>query len=47
MATVVVVDDDIDAVDIFCDYLKLKNVAVLGRGYNGKSAVDLYQKQFC
>lgn len=44
MATAVVVDDDGDAVDVFCDYLKLKNVTVLGRGHDGKSAVDLYQK---
>ncbi len=44
MATAIVVDDDVDAVEIFCDYLKLKNVTVLGRGYNGKSAVDLYRK---
>jgi DNA-binding NarL/FixJ family response regulator len=44
MATAIVVDDDTDTVEVFCDYLALKNVQVLGRGSNGKSAVELYQK---
>ncbi|WP_268543303.1 response regulator [Candidatus Nitrosotenuis cloacae] len=43
MTTAVVVDDDIDTVDVFCDYLKMKDVVVLGRGHNGKEAVSLYQ----
>jgi two-component system chemotaxis response regulator CheY len=42
--TAIVVDDDYDIVETFCEYLKLKNVHVLGRGHNGKDAVDLYQK---
>jgi DNA-binding NarL/FixJ family response regulator len=44
MVTAIVIDDDIDTVDVFCDYLKLKNVEVLGRGHNGKDAFELYQK---
>lgn len=44
MVTAIVIDDDIDTVDVFCDYLELKNVKVLGRGYNGRVAVELYQK---
>ena len=44
MITSIVVDDDVDTVDVFCDYLQLVNVKVLGRGYNGKAAVELYQK---
>ena len=44
MVTSIVIDDDVDTVDVFCDYLKLVDVKVLGRGYNGKSAVELYQK---
>jgi len=43
MTTAVVVDDDIDTVDVFCDYLKMKDVKVLGKGHNGKEAVTLYQ----
>lgn len=44
LTTAVVIDDDHDIVDTFCEYLELKNVHVLGKGYNGKDAVELYQK---
>lgn len=44
MITSIVIDDDVDTVDVFCDYLQLVDVKVLGRGYNGKAAVELYQK---
>ena len=43
MVTAIVIDDDVDTVDVFCDYLEIKNVQVVGRGYNGKAAVELYQ----
>ena len=43
MVTAIVVDDDVDTVDVFCDYLRLKNVTILGSGYNGKEAVQLYK----
>lgn len=43
MGTAIVIDDDVDTVDVFCDYLEMKNVKVLGRGYNGKEAVELYR----
>jgi two-component system chemotaxis response regulator CheY len=42
--TAIVVDDDYDIVETFCEYLELKNVHVLGKGHNGKDAVELYQK---
>lgn len=44
MTTAIVIDDDTDTVDVFCDYLEIKNVQVLGKGHNGKIAVELYQK---
>ena len=44
MTKVVVVDDDIDTVEVFCEYLEIKDINVVGRGYDGKSAVDLYDK---
>ena len=44
MVNVIVVDDDVDTVEVFCEYLEIKDVAVLGRGYNGKTAVELYEK---
>lgn len=43
MVTAIVIDDDVDTVDVFCDYLEIKDVQVLGRGYNGKMAVELYE----
>jgi len=42
--TAIVVDDDCGMVETFCEYLELKNVHVLGKGYNGKDAVELYQR---
>ncbi|HEY8110109.1 MAG TPA: response regulator [Candidatus Nitrosotenuis sp.] len=44
MITSIVIDDDVDTVDVFCDYLEIVNVKVVGRGHNGKVAVELYQK---
>lgn len=40
----IVIDDDKDTVSVFKDYLILKGVDVIGFGYNGKEAVDLYRK---
>lgn len=40
--SLIVIDDDPDTVDVFCEYLKLKGFDVLGHGYNGKEAVELY-----
>ena len=44
MVSVIVVDDDRDTVEVFCEYLSIKDIEVLGRGYDGKTAVELYQK---
>ena len=44
MTTSIVVDDDFDTVEVFSEYLELKDIHVVGKGYNGKDAVDLYQK---
>jgi DNA-binding response OmpR family regulator len=44
LVTVIVVDDDVDTVEVFCEYLEIKDVTVLGRGYNGKTAVELYER---
>lgn len=41
---VLVIDDDKDTVEVFCEYLSLKDIEVVGRGYNGKDAVELYKK---
>ena len=44
MVKVIVVDDDVDTVEVFCEYLEIKDITVLGRGYNGKTAVELYER---
>lgn len=43
LVKVIVVDDDVDTVEVFCEYLEIKDITVLGRGYNGKTAVELYE----
>jgi two-component system, chemotaxis family, chemotaxis protein CheY len=40
----IVIDDDKDTVSVFKDYLSLKGIDVVGVGYNGKEAVQLYLK---
>ncbi|MBI5378330.1 MAG: response regulator [Thaumarchaeota archaeon] len=42
--TAIVIDDDPDTVELFCEYLELKGIHVIGKGYDGKEAVELYQK---
>lgn len=45
MIKVIVVDDDKDTVEVFCEYLAIKNIQVLGRGYSGKDAVELFKEK--
>ena len=40
--SVVVVDDDLDTLEIFEEYLTIKGVEVLGTGKNGYEAVELF-----
>jgi len=42
LITAVVIDDDKNMVDFFSEYLEIKNVNVIGKGYDGKEAIDLY-----
>ena len=42
--TVIVVDDDPESAEILSDLLKLRSIDVLGMGYNGKDAIQLYKK---
>jgi len=44
LVTSIIVDDDFDTVEVFSEYLELSDIDVVGKGYNGKDAVDLYQK---
>lgn len=40
--TAIVVDDDRDLVESFCEYLRIVDVSVVGYGYNGKAAIEMY-----
>ena len=42
--TAIVVDDDHDTVEVFSDLLQILQIQVIGKGYDGRQAVDLYQK---
>ena len=41
---VIVIDDDADIVSMLCELLDFGGVNVLGVGYNGKEAVELYDE---
>ncbi len=40
---VVVVDDDYNTVEVFTEFLELKNIKVVGKGFDGNDAVKLYR----
>lgn len=42
--TAIVIDDDKDIVNFFSEYLEINDINVIGKGYDGKEAVDLYVK---
>src|SRR5579872_6966046 len=42
--TAIVIDDDRDTVSVLCDFLQIKGIKVIGRGYDGLEAVELYKK---
>ncbi len=44
MTSAIVIDDDKDVVESFSKMLEYSNVNVVGKGYDGKEAVELYQK---
>lgn len=44
MTTAIVVDDEKDVLDVFCEYLSVKDINVLATGNNGLDAVNLYKR---
>jgi two-component system chemotaxis response regulator CheY len=40
----IVIDDNFDIVELFCEFLEMQGIKIVGRGYNGKDAEDLYEK---
>jgi CheY-like chemotaxis protein len=43
--TVIVIDDDEDTVRLFSEFLEEHKIHVLGKGFDGKMAVELYQEK--
>lgn len=41
-SSVIVIDDDEDTVRLFSEFLEENNISVLGKGFDGKSAVELF-----
>lgn len=42
--TAIVIDDDIDTVSVLCEFLRIKGINVLGKGYDGAEAINIYRK---
>ena len=42
--TAIVIDDNTDAVEMFCEYLDHVGIEVVGSGPEGKQAIELYKK---
>ena len=43
--SVIVIDDDEDTVRLFSEFLEENDIHVIGKGYDGKTAVELYQEK--
>ncbi len=42
--TAIVIDDDKDTVKVFSEYLQIMGIRVVGKGYDGQDAIDMYKK---
>lgn len=42
--TAIVADDDIDTLDVFCEFLELSQFRIIGKAYNGEKVAELYSK---
>jgi len=43
--SVIVIDDDEDTVRLFSEFLEENKIHVVGKGYDGKMAIELYQEK--
>ena len=43
--SVIVIDDDKDTVRLFSEFLEENKIQVVGKGHDGKTAVELYQEK--
>jgi two-component system chemotaxis response regulator CheY len=44
LLTAIIIDDSLDIVELFSDFLEMQGIKILGKGYNAKDAVELYEK---
>jgi len=44
LSSIIIIDDDVDAVETLKEYFEALKIDVLGCGFNGKDAVELYKK---
>lgn len=42
--SVIIIDDNRDTIEVFKEYLEIKGIDVLGVGYNGREALELYER---
>ena len=45
MTSVIVVDDDFDTVEVFSEFLSLRNIEVLGKAYDGFEGLKLFEEK--
>jgi len=45
MTSVIVVDDDFDTVEVFSEFLSLRNIEVLGKAYDGLEGLKLFEEK--
>jgi len=44
MKSVIIIDDDLDAVNVLNDLCEIYKIPVLAKGYDGKEAIELYKQ---
>jgi len=42
--TAIIVDDDFDYVETLSELLEGEQITIVGKGYNGKDAIDLFSR---
>lgn len=44
MTSVIVIEDDVDSMDVLCEFLQIKGLDVVGKGISGKEGITLYDR---
>ena len=45
MTSAIVVDDDFDTVEVFSEFLSLRDIDVLGKAYDGMEGLKLFEEK--